>query len=68
MHTYYSILASFFNAHDLLEGLCFGELALIYNSPRAASVIATSDCTLMTLDLRYITHPLNQQLNAIQHH
>jgi hypothetical protein len=22
----------------------------------------------MTLDLRYITHPLNQQLNAIQHH
>lgn len=33
-------------------GGCFGELALIYNSPRAASVIATSACKLWTLDLR----------------
>lgn len=36
------------------SGGCFGELALIYNSPRAASVIATSACKLWTLDLRYI--------------
>ncbi len=33
-------------------GGCFGELALIYNSPRAASVIATTACKLWTLDLR----------------
>lgn len=34
------------------SGGCFGELALIYNSPRAASVIATTACKLWTLDLR----------------
>lgn len=34
------------------SGGCFGELALIYNSPRAASVVATSACKLWTLDLR----------------
>lgn len=33
-------------------GGCFGELALIYNSPRAASVIAKSACKLWALDLR----------------
>jgi CRP-like cAMP-binding protein len=44
-------------------GGCFGELALIYNSPRAASVVATSNCEFWVLDLRYyfpailITHP-----------
>lgn len=31
---------------------CFGELALIYNSPRAASVVASSACKLWALDLR----------------
>jgi cAMP-dependent protein kinase regulator len=36
------------------SGGCFGELALIYNSPRAASVVARSACKLWTLDLRYI--------------
>ena len=34
------------------SGGCFGELALIYNSPRAASVRATSDCKLWALDLK----------------
>lgn len=34
------------------RGGCFGELALIYNSPRAASVLAKTDCSLWTLDLR----------------
>jgi CRP-like cAMP-binding protein len=34
------------------SGGCFGELALIYNSPRAASVVATTACKLWTLDLR----------------
>lgn len=38
-------------------GGCFGELALIYNTARAASVTATSACRLWALDLstfRYI--------------
>lgn len=34
------------------KGGCFGELALLYNCPRAASVIALSDCSLWTLDLK----------------
>lgn len=33
-------------------GGCFGELALLYNSPRAASVIARTACKLWTLDLK----------------
>lgn len=44
------------NGKDVMNyeaGGCFGELALIYNSPRAASVVATSSCKLWTLDLRY---------------
>jgi cGMP-dependent protein kinase len=34
------------------SGGCFGELALIYNSPRAASVVAKSECKLWALDLK----------------
>lgn len=34
------------------SGGCFGELALIYNSPRAASVTATTECKLWALDLK----------------
>jgi CRP-like cAMP-binding protein len=33
-------------------GSCFGELALIYNAKRAATIVATGPCTLWTLDLR----------------
>jgi len=33
-------------------GGCFGELALIYNTARAASVTSTSACKLWALDLR----------------
>ena len=33
-------------------GGCFGELALIYNTARAASVTATTACRLWALDLR----------------
>lgn len=33
-------------------GGCFGELALIYNTARAASVTATAPCKMWALDLR----------------
>jgi CRP-like cAMP-binding protein len=33
-------------------GGCFGDLALLYNCPRAASVLAVTTCSLWTLDLR----------------
>eukprot|EP01038_Epipyxis_sp_PR26KG_P007986 gene7986-10829_t len=45
------------NVMTYQTGGCFGELALIYNSPRAASVVASTASKLWTLDLstfRYI--------------
>lgn len=35
---------------DYTAGGSFGELALMYNAPRAASVVATSKCVLWALD------------------
>lgn len=35
-------------------GGCFGELALIYNSPRAASIVSKTACKLWGLDLKYV--------------
>jgi len=32
------------------SGESFGELALLYNAPRAASIMATTDCVLLSLD------------------
>ena len=31
---------------------CFGELALLYGSPRAASIVATTACSLWTIDAK----------------
>ena len=35
---------------DYIPGEAFGELALLYNAPRAASIKASDDCTLFALD------------------
>jgi cAMP-dependent protein kinase regulator len=35
---------------DYNKGGIFGELALIRNEPRAASVVAKTNCKLLTLD------------------
>lgn len=37
-------------------GETFGELALLYNSPRAASIIAQTDCVLWALDRETFNH------------
>jgi CRP-like cAMP-binding protein len=38
------------------NGESFGELALLHDSPRSATVTAVTDCTLWTLGLRYYSH------------
>jgi len=37
-------------------GEAFGELALLYNAPRAASIKAKTDCTLFALDRETFNH------------
>ena len=37
-------------------GEAFGELALLYNAPRAASIIANEDCALFSLDRESFNH------------
>jgi cAMP-dependent protein kinase regulator len=37
-------------------GEAFGELALLYNAPRAATIIAEGDCTLWSLDRECFNH------------
>jgi len=36
--------------------MAFGELALMYNAPRAASIKAESKCTLYSLDRETFNH------------
>jgi cAMP-dependent protein kinase regulator len=38
------------NVKNYTKGSYFGELALVKNEPRAASVIAKTDCKLLSLD------------------
>ncbi|EAR86860.2 CAMP-dependent kinase, regulatory protein (macronuclear) [Tetrahymena thermophila SB210] len=38
------------------EGEAFGELALLYNAPRAATIIAKTDCILFSLDRPTFNH------------
>lgn len=38
------------------DGECFGELALMYNSPRACTVVAKTDMKLWTLDRSTFNH------------
>jgi len=38
------------------EGEVFGELALLYNAPRAASIIAKTKCVLFALDRETFNH------------
>lgn len=38
------------------EGESFGELALLYNAPRAATIKAKSDCELWSLDRNTFNH------------
>ena len=37
-------------------GEAFGELALLYNAPRAATIVADSDCVLWSLDRETFNH------------
>ncbi|CAG9328923.1 unnamed protein product [Blepharisma stoltei] len=41
---------------DYFPGEAFGELALLYNAPRAATIIASSDCVLWSLDRECFNH------------
>lgn len=41
---------------DYLPGEAFGELALLYNAPRAASIEAIERCDLWSLDRRTFNH------------
>mmetsp|Transcript_17079 Transcript_17079/g.33429 ORF Transcript_17079/g.33429 Transcript_17079/m.33429 type:complete len:380 (-) Transcript_17079:131-1270(-) len=45
-------------------GSSFGELALMYNCPRAATVKATSDCVLWALDRQTFRHILSVNQSA----
>jgi len=63
----FDIYVSSTKVSEVSDGASFGELALLYNSPRAATVAATSSATLWQLDRRtfrhIIAHSSAQQLS-----
>jgi len=46
-------------------GSCFGELALIYNAKRAATIRTTSTCTLWVLSLSVFRHVLSNSASQV---
>jgi cAMP-dependent protein kinase regulator len=49
-----------------VEGKTFGELALLYSSPRAASVTADTDVTIYRLDQKTFRYIMQSQLMATE--
>ena len=49
---------------EYFETGCFGELALVYNAPRAATVRTTEECDLYSLDVGSFRHVLREQAGA----
>lgn len=51
-------LSNFYLFHykNLLKGEAFGELALLYNAPRAATIIAKTKSVLFALDRECFNH------------
>jgi CRP-like cAMP-binding protein len=48
------------------RGASFGELALLYNCPRAATCLATTDCRLWKVDQRTFRHMLAKNTSSQQ--
>ena len=49
---------------EYFETGCFGELALVYNAPRAATVRTTEESDLYSLDVGSFRHVLREQAGA----
>ena len=54
------------NVFEYSPGSYFGELALLYNAPRAASIKADTDCKLLTLDRMSFKRLLGPLENILQ--
>jgi hypothetical protein len=52
---------------EYFETGCFGELALVYNAPRAATVRTTEESDLYSLDVGSFRHVLREQAGARIH-
>lgn len=54
---------------EYVPGEAFGELALLYNAPRAATITAKTDCVLWSLDRSTFTHIVkNAAINKRNQH
>lgn len=60
----FEIPASAKKVHQYESGGSFGELALMYNSPRAATIKATTDGKLWSLDRQSFRHILMETTNT----